>query len=242
MHMLPGSNTAPCHSSYAAAAMGNHMLQLAPAAHHRQAMAASSSRPARPQGLRKCSKYDIQGERLGSIETFIDNLPGFPDNIRYNGEGCFWIGIATGKTVFWDALMRYPIMWKTVWMLEKVVRLPNMQRHGGVMAVNLEGKAIAFYSEAGLTMVSNGNDGVLGCTDEISYMRKTVWMLEKMVRFPNTQSHGEVMAINLEGEAIALYSEPGLSMVSNGIKIGNHLYIGYIANICITSLHLNQQT
>ncbi|KAJ4963738.1 hypothetical protein NE237_023677 [Protea cynaroides] len=130
--------------------------------------------------LRKCSKYHIQGERRGNIETFIDNLYGFPDNIRYDGDGCFWIGIASEKTVFWDALMRYPIL------------------------------------------------------------RKTVWMLEKVVRFPYTHSHGGVMVVNLEGEAIALYSEQGLSMVSNGIKIGNHLYIGYVANTYITRLHLNQ--
>ncbi|KAJ4963249.1 hypothetical protein NE237_023188 [Protea cynaroides] len=130
--------------------------------------------------LRKCSKYHIQGERRGSIETFIDNLYGFPDNIRYDGEGCFWIGIASRKTVFWDALMRYPIMRKTMWMLEKMVRLPNMQSHGGVMAVNLE------------------------------------------------------------GEAIELYSEPGMFMVTGGIKIGNQLYIENLANNYITRVNLNQ--
>ncbi|KAL6011893.1 yls2-like [Asimina triloba] len=44
--------------------------------------------------LRKCQKYHLQGEKKGTVEDFIDNLPGFPDNIRYDGEGVFWIGIA----------------------------------------------------------------------------------------------------------------------------------------------------
>ncbi|XP_043713634.1 protein STRICTOSIDINE SYNTHASE-LIKE 4-like [Telopea speciosissima] len=130
--------------------------------------------------LRRCSKYHILGERQGSVETFIDNLPGFPDNIRYDGQGSFWIGLAMGNTIFWDVLMRYPIVRKTVWMLGKVVKLPHMQSNGGVMAVNLE------------------------------------------------------------GEGIALYSEPGLYMVTCGFKIRNQLYIGYLANNYITRLHLNQ--
>ncbi|KAJ4964153.1 hypothetical protein NE237_024092 [Protea cynaroides] len=129
--------------------------------------------------LRRCSKYHIQGEKRGSIETFVDNLPGFPDNIRYDREGRFWIALASVKTVSSDVIARYPILRKTIWMLEKVVRLPNMQSHGGVMAVNLE------------------------------------------------------------GEAIELYSEPGMYMVTGGIKIGNQLYIGYLKNTYITRVNLN---
>lgn len=26
---------------------------------------------------------------------FVDNLPGFPDNIRYDGEGHYWIALAS---------------------------------------------------------------------------------------------------------------------------------------------------
>ena len=29
------------------------------------------------------------------MDKFIDNLPGMPDNILYDGEGHYWIGLAT---------------------------------------------------------------------------------------------------------------------------------------------------
>ena len=41
---------------------------------------------------RRCKKYIRAGERKGSLETFVDNLPILPDNIRYDGEGLYWIG------------------------------------------------------------------------------------------------------------------------------------------------------
>ncbi|KAG2550792.1 hypothetical protein PVAP13_9KG317900 [Panicum virgatum] len=37
--------------------------------------------------MRRCSRYHIAGDKKGTVEKFIDNLPGFPDNIRYDGEG-----------------------------------------------------------------------------------------------------------------------------------------------------------
>lgn len=44
---------------------------------------------------RKCKTYYIRGERKGSVDIFVENLPGFPDNIRYDGEGHYWIAFAS---------------------------------------------------------------------------------------------------------------------------------------------------
>ncbi|MFS7939897.1 putative strictosidine synthase transcription factor WD40-like family [Helianthus anomalus] len=44
--------------------------------------------------MMRCSRYYLQGERKGSIDVFIDGLPGFPDNLRYDGEGHYWLAIA----------------------------------------------------------------------------------------------------------------------------------------------------
>lgn len=44
---------------------------------------------------RRCAKYYIKGERKGWVDKFIEDLPGMPDNIKYDGEGHYWIGFAT---------------------------------------------------------------------------------------------------------------------------------------------------
>lgn len=40
---------------------------------------------------RRCRKYHIQGDKKGTVDDFIDNIPGFPDNIHFDGKGLFWI-------------------------------------------------------------------------------------------------------------------------------------------------------
>ncbi|XP_077246809.1 protein STRICTOSIDINE SYNTHASE-LIKE 5-like isoform X1 [Tasmannia lanceolata] len=106
--------------------------------------------------VRRCRKYHIQGEKKGSIDNFIDNLPGFPDNIRYDGEDHFWIALATGRTYFWYVLMKYPFARKALAMLERIVRVPNMQKYGGLLCVSLQGEAVALYTDPALSMVTSG--------------------------------------------------------------------------------------
>jgi hypothetical protein len=35
----------------------------------------------------------LKGEKSGQAESFVDNLPGGPDNIRLGSDGSFWIAI-----------------------------------------------------------------------------------------------------------------------------------------------------
>lgn len=42
----------------------------------------------------------ISGPKAGEAETFIDNLPGFPDNIRLSTQGTFYVGLGILKDPF----------------------------------------------------------------------------------------------------------------------------------------------
>ncbi|KAI3980618.1 hypothetical protein MKX01_025183 [Papaver californicum] len=106
--------------------------------------------------LRSCSKYYIKGEKNGSVDVFVDNLPGYPDNIRYDGEGQYWIELASGKTLLWDAILRYPSIRKTTAMLSRFVDIPHILKDGGVVAVNLNGQVTGLYTDVGLSSVTGG--------------------------------------------------------------------------------------
>ena len=41
----------------------------------------------------RCSKLWLKGDRAGQAETFVQDLPGCPDNIRLAPDGSFWIAI-----------------------------------------------------------------------------------------------------------------------------------------------------
>ncbi|OVA19549.1 Strictosidine synthase [Macleaya cordata] len=104
--------------------------------------------------LRRCRKYQTEGEKKGSVENFVDNLPGYPDNIRYDGEGLYWIALPTGKSLFWDIVMRYALVRKTMAMFIRAIGIPKMRRNGGVVAVNLKGEVIALYTDTALSSSS----------------------------------------------------------------------------------------
>ncbi|GMT12642.1 hypothetical protein PFISCL1PPCAC_6387, partial [Pristionchus fissidentatus] len=39
-------------------------------------------------------RYFFAGPKKGTTETFIENLPGMPDNIRLSKNGTLWVGLA----------------------------------------------------------------------------------------------------------------------------------------------------
>ncbi|XP_070578296.1 adipocyte plasma membrane-associated protein-like [Ptychodera flava] len=43
-------------------------------------------------------KYNLKGPRSGKVETFAENLPGLPDNIRRSQGGGYWVGIASVRS------------------------------------------------------------------------------------------------------------------------------------------------
>ncbi|KAL7192872.1 hypothetical protein ACSBR2_024643 [Camellia fascicularis] len=106
--------------------------------------------------MRRCKRYYIQGEKKGDVDTFIDNLPGLPDNIRYDGEGQYWIGLSTTTTLSWDLAQRYPFIRKVLAIMERYIGRPNMEINGGFLAVDLEGKPIAHYYDPKLSLVTTG--------------------------------------------------------------------------------------
>ncbi|WOL10762.1 protein STRICTOSIDINE SYNTHASE-LIKE 4-like [Canna indica] len=106
--------------------------------------------------LRRCRKYHIQGEKKGTVVDFIRDLPGLADNIRYDGQGHYWIGLSAGKTLEWDVLMKYPLLRKVLVIVEKFIKVPLAVRDSGVLKVDLEGRPLALYSDRGLALVTGG--------------------------------------------------------------------------------------
>ncbi|KAK2991933.1 hypothetical protein RJ640_027824, partial [Escallonia rubra] len=106
--------------------------------------------------MRRCTRYDIQGEREGSVDIFVDNLPGMPDNIRYDGEGQYWIAMSTETTYPWYLAQKYPFIRKIMAMMERYNRRPRFEKNGGSLAIDLEGKPLAHYYDPGLALISSG--------------------------------------------------------------------------------------
>ncbi|XP_009344663.2 protein STRICTOSIDINE SYNTHASE-LIKE 7 [Pyrus x bretschneideri] len=107
--------------------------------------------------MRRCRKYYLQGSKKGSVENFIDQLPGTPDNIRYDGEGHYWIALATDVKPYWDLALRYPFIRKVLAIVKRYAGgWPHLEKNAGVFVVNLDGEPIAHYSDPELFLITSG--------------------------------------------------------------------------------------
>lgn len=93
--------------------------------------------------LYRVMRYWLTGEQAGTFEPLIENLPGFPDNITFNGMDTVWIALASGpksrETV--DNLLPNPLLTGIAFRVPQSLRpAPTLQ--GYVLGVDLEGNVI----------------------------------------------------------------------------------------------------
>ncbi|MEK7485395.1 MAG: SMP-30/gluconolactonase/LRE family protein [Planctomycetota bacterium] len=86
-------------------------------------------------------RYWLTGEKKGTTDIFLDNLPGFPDGISSNGNDLFWIAVGAPRDPVLDTISPYPFLKKVVTRLPEFVQ-PKPQRHIMALGVNAEGKVI----------------------------------------------------------------------------------------------------
>ncbi|RVW70731.1 Protein strictosidine synthase-like 5 [Vitis vinifera] len=72
------------------------------------------------------------------------------------------------------------------------------------------------------------------------WIRKVVAIVERYKVRPHMEKNGGVLVVDLEGNPTAYYYDPGLSEVTSGVKIGNHLYCGSITAPYMIQLDLHQ--
>ncbi|MCC2637166.1 MAG: Lactonohydrolase family enzyme [Moraxellaceae bacterium] len=93
-------------------------------------------------GQYRIHRYWLKGPRAGQHEVWADNLPGFPDNIRFNGQDRFWLAIPVPRNPLLDWLAPHPLL--RFGVLQYARHLPMPHAHAGVvLGLDAEGKTIA---------------------------------------------------------------------------------------------------
>jgi sugar lactone lactonase YvrE len=84
----------------------------------------------------RLDKVWLTGEKAGTSETLVDNLPGFPDNLASGADGLIWIAMAAPRDPLLDRLLPVaPFLRKAVWALPDQLR-PKEKRTVWVRAVD----------------------------------------------------------------------------------------------------------
>ena len=83
----------------------------------------------------------LKEPKEGMVDTFIDNLPGFPDGISSNGSGKFWVALVTPRQAAFDKLLPHPFLRKVVFRLPKFLQ-PAPERYSFVVGLDSQGRVV----------------------------------------------------------------------------------------------------
>lgn len=94
-------------------------------------------------GAYRITRYWLKGEKAGTSDIFIDNLPGLPDNLSYSEKGRFWVALYAPRNALLDRLLAGP-----AWIKKLISRLPRSltvppSHKAWVLGLDLDGKVIA---------------------------------------------------------------------------------------------------
>tara|TARA_B100001146_G_scaffold45060_1_gene38710 strand:- start:1427 stop:2497 length:1071 start_codon:yes stop_codon:yes gene_type:complete len=89
----------------------------------------------------RVQKYWIKGEKAGTSEIVIDNLPGFPDNISSNGKGIYWIALFTVRNLVVDSTADKPFFRKMILRMPESMQ-PQPEPYGFALGIDGDGNVI----------------------------------------------------------------------------------------------------
>jgi sugar lactone lactonase YvrE len=97
----------------------------------------------------RVQKIWLRGDKAGQREVFLDNLPGFVDNITWSpARRAFWLAIGAPRDKTLDWLASRPFLRKAVVRLPEALQ-PQPKRHAFAFAIDESGRIVANLQHAG---------------------------------------------------------------------------------------------
>ena len=100
-------------------------------------------------GAYRVLRYWLKGEKAGTHDVFIDNLPGFPDNITFNNRNTFWLALFAPRDQMLDELLPGNLFLRKVVARLPAFLQPRAKRHAFVLGLDLDGKVVHNLQYAG---------------------------------------------------------------------------------------------
>ncbi|WP_077045176.1 SMP-30/gluconolactonase/LRE family protein [Pseudomonas sp. KK4] len=102
-------------------------------------------------GAYRISRYWLTGPKAGTHDLFIDNLPGLPDNLSFNGRERFWVALYAPRNALLDATAEHPFIRKMITRAMTVLPKP-VEKRAFALGLDMDGKVIANLQDS-----SSGN-------------------------------------------------------------------------------------
>ncbi|MGL6243144.1 SMP-30/gluconolactonase/LRE family protein [Pseudomonas sp.] len=93
-------------------------------------------------GAYRITRFWLSGPKTGTHDVFIDNLPGMPDNLAFNGQDRFWVALYAPRNALLDATAPHPFVRKMIARAMTVLPKP-VEKRAFALGLDVDGKVIA---------------------------------------------------------------------------------------------------
>lgn len=97
-------------------------------------------------GRYRITRYWLKGEKAGTSDVFIDNLPGFPDGVSSNRQGTFWLALPSPRNPDLDKAHPSPFTKSIITKLPQWMQ-PGAIKRGFVVSLNEAGEVTGAYHD-----------------------------------------------------------------------------------------------
>ncbi|EEF48687.1 strictosidine synthase, putative [Ricinus communis] len=127
----------------------------------------------------RLSKYWLKGEKAGTTEV-LAILPGFPDNVRTNEEGNFWVAVHCRRTYYSYICALYPKLRTFLLKLPISAKIHYLFHIGG----RLHAVAVKYSPEGKLLQILEDSQGkVVKAISEVEERDGKLWMGSVLMPF-----------------------------------------------------------
>ncbi|CAL0303971.1 unnamed protein product [Lupinus luteus] len=127
----------------------------------------------------RLSKYWLKGDKAGTSEIFAI-LPGFPDNVRVNENGDFWVALHCRRSMYAYLLGLYPKIRKAILKLPIPTKIQYLLQIGG----RLHAAVVKYSPEGKLVQILEDSQGkVVRAASEVEEKDGKLWIGSVLMPF-----------------------------------------------------------
>jgi sugar lactone lactonase YvrE len=96
-------------------------------------------------GAARIARFWLKGAKANTRDVFIDNLPGYPDNLSYDGKSVFWVALPSPRSEQLDGILPSPGLRRIIYRLMSIGLIPQPApaKYGFVIALDRDAHVVA---------------------------------------------------------------------------------------------------
>lgn len=87
-------------------------------------------------------RHWLLGPRAGQTDLFTPALPGYPDNVTYDGRGVFWVALPSPRVPALERMAGMPWLRRMLFHIPAPIRDPRPGRMAWVLGLDTEGRVV----------------------------------------------------------------------------------------------------